>query len=224
MPELTLFSYFRSSAAYRVRIALALKSALHRIEFVHLLREGGEQHRAPFRDLNPQGMVPVLRIDGALITQSLAIIEYLNDIYPDPPLLPSSPLERAQVRALAQMIACDIHPLNNLRVLRYLEHSLHVPESERNTWYCHWVREGFDALEKHLGKPDILVKAGKYCWGDALTMADVCLIPQVYNAYRFNVNMAVYPRITAIYRDCIELESFQLAAPEAQEDYPAATN
>lgn len=221
MPELILFSYYRSSAAYRVRIALALKSVIHRQEFVHLLREGGEQHHSAFRDVNTQGLVPVLQVDGERITQSIAILEYLNETFPEPPLLPSAPLARARVRAMAQMIACDIHPLNNLRVLRYLEHHLQVPETERNAWYCHWVREGFDALEKLLGKTDIVSKPGKFCWGDQLTMADVCLVPQVYNAYRFNVDMAAYPRITAIYRECMALESFQLAAPEAQADLPA---
>lgn len=221
MSELTLYSYYRSSAAYRVRIVLALKSIPHRQEYVHLLRDGGEQHRSSYREMNPQGLVPVLQVDGMPITQSIAIIEYLNERFPDPPLLPADPLERAHVRSMAQLIACDIHPLNNLRVLRYLEQRLHLSEAERNAWYCHWVCEGFDALEKRLGKTDIVVEPGLYCWGEVVTMADVCLVPQVYNAYRFKVDMTAYPRLTSIYQACMKLASFQLAAPEAQDDLPA---
>lgn len=216
MPELTLFTYFRSSAAYRVRIVLALKAIRHRKKFVHLLRAGGEHRHLDYLALNPQGLTPTLVVDSHVLTQSLAIIEYLDECYPQPPLLPPDPIERAHVRAMAQTIACDVHPLNNLRVLRYLELQFQIAQAERNTWYCHWVEEGFNALEKLLMKSDI---SNRYCNGDALTMADVCLVPQVYNAYRFNVDMAVFPRIRAVYDRCMELEAFHQAAPEQQEDF-----
>lgn len=221
MPELTLFTYFRSSAAYRVRIVLALKSIRHGKKFVHLLRAGGEQRHPDYLAVNPQGLTPALAVDGQVLTQSLAIIEYLDECYPQPPLLPRDPIARAQVRAIAQSIACDVHPLNNLRVMRYLEQQLHVAQPERDGWYCHWVKEGFNALEKLLLKSDI---SNRYCSGNAPTLADVCLVPQVYNAYRFKVDMASFPRIRSIFDRCMELEPFQQAAPEQQEDFAAPNN
>ncbi len=216
-----LYGYWRSSAAYRVRIALNLKGLTAEQLSIHLVREGGEQHKAEYIALNPQELVPTLVVEGEQgtdnlnhnLTQSLAIIEYLEELYPQSPLLPASPLARAQVRALAQSIACEIHPLNNLRVLQYLTQTLNVDDAAKNAWYHHWVNTGFSALEQQLESV-----SGRYCFGDTVTIADLCLIPQVYNAKRFNVDLTPYPNIVRIWEACNQLAAFSAAAPEVQAD------
>jgi maleylpyruvate isomerase len=207
-----LYGYSLSSASYRVRIALALKG-LPVTDVPKQLRSG-EQRREDYLQINPQGLVPALALDdGQVLTQSMAIIEFLDEMYPQPALLPAQPLARARVRALTQAIACDIHPLNNLRVLQYLDHNLGLDKMARETWYRHWVQLGFDALERSLsGDP----AAGRFCHGDAPTMADVFLVPQVFNARRFTVDMSPYPRIVGIDAACRDLPAFQSAAPERQ--------
>ena len=214
--ELTLYSYWRSSAAWRVRIALNLKGMDYTLTPVHLLRDGGEQRSAIFRELNPQALIPIL-IDGdRVIRQSQAIIEYLEEAYPETPrLLPIDNRSRARVRAIAQMVACDIHPLGNLRVQQYLEKEFAASEAQRQTWTQHWIVAGFDALEAVLaGHPG----TGTFCEGDAPTLADCCLVPQIYNARRFGVDMAPYPVIARIGATCDSLQVFKTAAPEAQPD------
>ncbi|MGD8574987.1 MAG: maleylacetoacetate isomerase, partial [Gammaproteobacteria bacterium] len=210
-----LFTYFRSSAAYRVRIALNLKGMEAHPHFVHLVRDGGEQHRSDYRSLNPQALVPTL-VDGEhAFTQSLAIIEYLEEVRPEPPLLPADTAERAWVRATAQLVACEIHPLNNLRVLQYLERELGVDPETRLKWYRHWVLEGFTALEARLQASP---RRGRFCLGEAPTMADLCLVPQVYNARRFECDLEGFPEIRRIDAECLALDAFARAAPEAQPD------
>jgi maleylacetoacetate isomerase len=205
-----LYGYGLSSASYRVRIALALKN-LQYSSIVKNLR-AGEHRLSEFLRINVQGFVPALALDdGAVLTQSVAIIEYLDEIHPHPPLLPSEPLGRARVRALAQAITCDIHPLNNLRVLRYLEEKLNLDKQTRDLWYRHWVQVGFDALERWLVRDPA---TGRFCHGDTPTVADICLVPQVFNARRFAVDMNPFPRILAIEAACKELPAFQTAAPE----------
>lgn len=211
--SLILYSYFRSSAAYRVRIALNLKNIDYQIRPVHLLKNGGEQFNADYLALNPQGRVPVLVEQDQVLTQSSAIIEYLEEIYPVPPLLPTDPIARAYVRSLAQMIACDIHPLNNLRVLNYLKNTFN--HDQKQVWYIHWILEGFAALEMRLQKSDY---PGLFCFGDVPSMADAFLIPQVYNALRFDCEMESFPLISAIYHNCMQETAFQNAAPENQPD------
>ncbi len=219
--SLTLYSYWRSSAAYRVRIALNLKGMDYVIAPVHLVRDGGEQHRAEYRDINPQQLVPTLVDGGRVLRQSLAIIEYLDDAYPDTPrLLPGTTRRCARVRAIAQMIACDIHPLGNLRVLQYLERELHADETQRLAWSRHWITAGFDALEAVLAGDDA---TGAFCDGDTPTIADCCLVPQVYNARRFGVSLDPYPVIERIDAACRGLDAFRRAVPEAQPDAPAST-
>lgn len=210
---LKLFSYWRSSAAYRVRIALAHKGLTAEQVPVHLLKEGGQQHAADYKRLNPAELVPVLQHDELTLNQSLAIIEYLDAVYPASPLLPQSPAQAAQVRAVALDIACDIHPLNNLRVLQYLTGELGVSEQQKTDWMLHWLRQGFNALEQKLA-----ATAGLCCFGDGVTLADVCLVPQVYNALRFQLDLAPYPTIERIYRHCCTLPAFAQAAPEVQAD------
>jgi len=216
---LQLHSYFRSSAAYRVRIALNLKGLAWETMPVHLLKGGGEQFTPAFRATNPQALVPALRLPdeegGGVLTQSLAIIEYLDEIHGGAPLLPGSALGRARVRALAQAIACDLHPLNNLRVLRYLKHELGVDEAQKNAWYAHWVALGLGAVEQMLaGSPD----TGRFCHGEAPGLADCCLVPQIYNAQRFGCPLDAYPTIGRIVAACNALPAFQQAAPERQPD------
>jgi maleylpyruvate isomerase len=207
-----LYNYTLSSASYRVRIALALKG-LH-VSSVTLDLRTGEQRLEEYLQVNTQGLVPALSLDdGAVLTQSVAIIEYLDEMHPHPPLLPEAPLARARVRALTQAIICDVHPLNNLRVLRYLEHDLHQDKAARETWYRHWVQLGFSALERWLVRDDA---TGRFCHGDAPTIADVCLVPQVFNARRFAVDLTPYPRIVGIDAACRELREFQGAAPDQQ--------
>jgi len=205
-----LYGYGLSSASYRVRIALALKE-LPYSSVVKNLR-AGEHRLADFLQISVQGFVPALGLDdGAVLVQSVAIIEYLDEMYPNPPLLPAEPLARARVRALAQAITSDIHPLNNLRVLRYLEQKLILDQTTRDSWYRHWVEVGFESLERWLRKD---AATGRFCHGSAPTLADICLVPQVFNARRFSVDMNPYPRILAIDAACRALPAFQAAAPQ----------
>ncbi|MBA4697304.1 MAG: maleylacetoacetate isomerase [Legionella sp.] len=211
---LTLYDYFRSSASYRVRIALAWKGLLYEKLSIHLVKEGG-QHRLPsYLAINPQGLVPTLAIEEAgqtnYLNQSLAIIEYLEEVHPNPPLLPADPLAKANVRSMALMIACEIHPLNNLRSLTYLKTHLSAEEETIQKWYHHWLTEGFNALERKLKtKPQM----APFCDGDSVTLADICLIPQIYNAVRFGFSLEPYPRLSAINAHCLTLKAFRDAAP-----------
>ena len=209
---MTLYTYFRSSAAYRVRIALNLKSLTPDMVSIHLQKQGGLNRKPDFRAINPQMRIPALKLDsGDVLIQSLAIIEYLDEVHPQPPLLPRDGLERAKVRALAQVIACDIHPLNNTSPLRYLKNELGQPQERIDAWYRHWVVEGFEAVEALIG-------LGRYAFGNEVTLADVCLVPQVYNARRFNVSLERFPRIVAVDAACRELPAFEQARPENQAD------
>ena len=208
-----LYDYFRSSAAYRVRIALNLKGlAIAERHSIHLRR--GEQRAPGYLELNPHGLVPLLVVGSRRMTQSLAIIEYLEEKHPLPPLLPPGAEDRAWVRSIALAIACDIHPLNNLRVLKYLAKPLSIEEPVRDEWYRHWVREGFDALERQLAERP----GGRFCFGDTPTVADVCLVPQVANANRLSVDLAPYSRIRAINDACLALPAFDAARPENHPD------
>ena len=207
-----LYSYFRSSAAYRVRIALNLKGLAYETVPVHLVKEGGHNRRPEFRAINPQMRVPALVVPtGDVLIQSLAIIEYLDETHPEPPLLPKDPIARAQARALAEIVACDIHPLNNIGSLRYLKRELHHEQAAIDAWYNHWVLTGFEALEA-------LVHPGPYACGGAVTVADLCLVPQVYNARRLNVPLDKFPKIVAIDAACLALPAFDRARPENQPD------
>ncbi|GAB2904826.1 maleylacetoacetate isomerase [Paraburkholderia jirisanensis] len=210
-----LYSYFRSSASYRVRIALNLKGLPYDYVPVHLLRSGGEQFKPEYRQLNHDAVVPTLIDDGDTLQQSLAMLEYLEETYPQPPLLPAAPGDRAYVRGIALQLACDIHPLNNLRVLKYLKHTIGVSEEAKNEWYQHWIRSGFAALEEHLNAEG---RAGTFCFADMPTFADVCLAPQVFNALRFEVDMSAYPTLQRIYQHAMQLPAFANAAPGAQPD------
>lgn len=214
---LALYTYFRSSAAYRVRIALQLKGLEYSAIPVHLLQGGGEQHSPGYRKLNPAELVPMLDCGEFAITQSLAIMEYLEDTHPAPPLLPKDARGRARVRSLALLIACDIHPLNNLRVLRYLQKELAIDEERRNAWYRHWIELGFAALEQMLGRDS---PGGRFCHGDAPTIADCCLVAQVANARRLQCALDPYPGLMRINDHCVELPAFRRAAPSAQPDAP----
>jgi len=208
-----LYGYWRSSAAYRVRIALNLKGIDYEQVPVHLARDGGEQHTAGFTSINPAGLVPVL-VDGDLtLHQSLAILDYLEHRFPEVPLLPGDLEPRAQAVAIAQDIACDIHPLDNLRVLIYLKNELGADAQQAQQWYAHWIELGFAALEKRL---DTL--PGAFCVGDRPTWADPCLVPQIYNARRFDVPLDAYPKLTAVVDRCSKLDAFRQAAPEQQPD------
>ncbi len=212
---LKLYTYFRSSAAYRVRIALNLKKIEYTAIPVHLIRDGGHQHSSDYAARNPQELLPTLEDDGLTITQSIAILEYLEEVYPSPALLPPDAPGRAYVRSLALAIACDIHPLNNLRVLRYLEDTLGVDAERRAEWYRQWVKVGFTALEQLLARR---THAGEFCHGDSPTMADCCLVPQVFNAQRLQCPLDNYPVLMQIHANCEELEAFQRAAPGMQFD------
>jgi len=211
----TLYSYFRSSASYRVRIALNLKGQGFDTIPVHLLNQGGEQFLPGFSQLNPHSLVPVLAHEGQHLTQSLAILEYLEERFPMPSLLPGDALQRARIRALSLDIACEIHPLNNLRVLRYLKHQLGVDDDQKADWIQHWIKLGFCALEIQLAAD---TRRGHFCVGDMPTMADCCLIPQMFNARRFEVDMAPYPTLMAIEAACNALPAFQQAHPAQQPD------
>jgi maleylacetoacetate isomerase len=213
----TLYSYFRSSAAWRVRIALALKCVEARIVAVDLRRDGGEQHSPDYRKINPQGLVPCLVDDGTSIAQSIAICEYLEERYPQRPLLPGAPRERARVRSLVLAIACDIHPLNNLRVLQYLKRTFGHGAQDTDRWVRHWIETGFAALEIELQRS----APGAYCLGDELTLADVFLVPQVFNARRFGADLEPFPRIVAVDAALSRLPAFADTAPARQADYVA---
>ena len=207
-----LYSYFRSSAAYRVRIALNLKGIAYETTSVHLVKDGGHNKRPEFRAINPQMRVPVLVMPGGEhLLQSLAIIEYLDETQPEPPLLPKDPIGRAKVRALADLIACDIHPLNNTSPLRYLKNVMGQEQSAIDAWYHHWVITGFEALEALLGP-------GPYAYGKAVTIADICLVPQVSNARRLKVPLDKFPKIVAVDAACMALPAFDRARPENQPD------
>lgn len=212
---IVLYTYWRSSAAYRVRIGLELKGLGWEARPVHLVREGGEQHQADYRARNPQQLVPTLLHDGHTLTQSLAILEYLDERFPQDPLLPDDAAGRARVRALAQLVACDIHPINNLRVMHYLERTLHAGAEERALWTLHWMADGFAAMETLLaGSPD----TGTFSHGDRPGLADACLVPQLYNARRFGLDLAPYPTLRRIEAACQGLGAFDRARPERQAD------
>jgi len=210
---LKLYGYFRSSAAYRVRIALGLKGLPCEYAAVHLRR--GEQGAAAYRTLNPAGLVPALADDRGTFTQSLAIVEYLDERHPEPPLLPAKPEERARVRAIALAIACDIHPLDNLRVLRYLVHTVGATEAMKDAWYRHWIDLGLAALEEQLSRESA---TGEFCHGSAPTLADCCLVPQLANARRAAIPLDRYPTLSRIEARCNALPAFAAAAPERQPD------
>jgi maleylpyruvate isomerase len=210
-----LYSYFRSSAAYRVRIALNLKKLPYEYLPVHLLRNGGEQFAGAYRELNHDAVVPTLIDNGNVLQQSLAIIEYLEETHPQPALLPGTPAERAYVRGIALQVACEIHPVDNLRVLKYLKHKVGASDDVKNAWYQHWITSGFTALEEHLVASR---RSGAFCFGDTPTIADTCLIPQVFNADRFNIDMSAFPTIRGIYDSAMQLSAFADAAPGAQPD------
>jgi maleylpyruvate isomerase len=207
-----LYTYFRSSAAYRVRIALNLKGLTYETIPIHLTKDGGRQKSPEYRAINPQMRVPSLALDsGEILTQSLAIIEYLDEVQARPPLLPSNPIARAKVRALAQLIACDIHPLNNLLPLQYLKRELRHKQPDIDAWYHHWILQGFEALET-------MLQPGPYAVGGAVTLADVCIVPQVANARRLKVPLDKFPKIVAVDTACLKLQAFDKAKPENQPD------
>jgi maleylpyruvate isomerase len=207
-----LFTYFRSSAAYRVRIALNLKGLPYETASIHLTKDGGQQRQSAFRAVNPQMRVPALELSGGeVLTQSLAIIEYLDEINTEPPLLPADALARAHARAIAQMVACDIHPLNNLVALQYLKRQLKHEQPEIDAWYHHWVIEGFTAIEA-------MIEPGPYVCGAHVTLADICLVPQVFNARRLKVPLDRFPKIVAADAACMKLSAFDKARPENQPD------
>ena len=216
--QLKLYSYWRSSAAYRVRIGLNLKGLVYETVPVHLVRDGGQQHSAEYIAKNPQQLVPTLQHVERVIRQSLAILEYLDEAWPSPRLLPMTARDRARVRALAQMVACDIHPLNNLRVLQYFEHTWNVPQAERDDWIKHWIVEGFTAMEALLVED---AATGPYCHGQTPGLADCCLVPQVFNARRFGVDITAFPTILRIEEACLALPAFDRARPENQPDATA---
>ena len=208
-----LYTYFRSSAAFRVRIALNLKGLPYESVPKHFARQ--EHRTAEYLALNPQGLIPALAVDGVVLSQSLAIIEYLNDRHPEPPLLPADPLDRARVRSLALCIACEIHPLNNLRVLNYLRDELKQDDAGVGTWYRHWVSEGFRGIEQQARE---FSATGRYCFGDAVSLADVYLVPQMFNARRFKADLTPYPTLVGISTHLESLPAFAAARPEVQPD------
>ena len=210
-----LYNYFRSSASFRVRIALEIKGLSYDYVPVHLVK--GEHKQPGYAALAPEMLVPHLEVDGHNLAQSMAIIEYLDETHPEPALLPADPLGRAQVRALAQSIACEIHPLNNLRVLKYLVKELGASEEAKNTWYRHWVRSGLEAFERQLAQ----LPASRFCWGDTPTLADCCLVPQIFNGQRFDVNFDGLPRTMAAFETCMALPAFQRAQPSSCPDFEA---
>lgn len=213
MADIKLYSYWRSSAAYRVRIALNLKKLNYETAPVHLVKNGGEQHGAEFAALNASELVPVL-VDGDItLNQSLAIIEYLDEQYPEVKLIPAETRQKYLVKALAQDIAADIHPINNLRVLQYLSGVLEVNDQQKGDWYRHWINTGFQALEKKLAST-----AGVYSVGDSISLVDICLVPQVYNAERFNLDMSAFPTISRVTKELRKHPAFEEAAPERAPD------
>jgi maleylacetoacetate isomerase len=208
-----LYGFFRSSAAFRVRIALNLKKLDYETAAIHLRRN--HQTRPDYLRVNPQGLVPTLQDGDRTLIQSLAIIEYLDEVYPEPPLLPKHPADRARVRALAEIVACDIHPINNLRVLRYVTHSLGHDEAAIAAWYNHWIDAGFRAFEGLLADDP---RTGSFCFGDTPGLADITLVPQVVNAERYRLDLAPYPTITRVFENCMKLEPFVAAHPDRQPD------
>ena len=210
---LKLWGYFRSSAAYRVRIGLNLKGLAHEHDYVHLAK--GEQLGDSFKSINPQRLVPVLEVEEAgrrhLLIQSMAILEYLEETHPEPPFLPKGAIERAQVRAVADIVACDIHPVNNLRVLKYLRRPLGQDQAAVDAWVGHWITAGFEAIEASIGKDG-------FCFGAQPTLADICLLPQIYNAHRFKVDLKPYPKIRAVEENCASIAAFADAHPSKQPD------
>ncbi len=212
---LKLYNYFRSSASFRVRIALNLKGLPYEYLAVHLTRDGGEQFRDEYRAISADALVPALQDGDATIQQSLAICEYLDETHPEPPLLPGSALDRAYTRALALTIACEIHPINNLRVLKYLKNTLGVSEDAKNAWYKHWVEQGLASIETTLVRAG---KSGSMCLGDMPTLADVCLVPQIFNAQRFDCRLDQVPNVMRIFGNCMALDAFANAVPARQPD------
>ncbi|WP_428607016.1 maleylacetoacetate isomerase [Sedimenticola sp.] len=210
---ITLYDYFRSTAAYRVRIVLNLKGIDYRQAGVNLLQN--EESSPEYRAINPQGLVPALDLDGHVLQQSLAICEYLDERHPEPALLSDDPLQRAHIRALAQMVACDIHPVNNSRILKYLVSELGVSEAQKLAWYHHWLDEGFRPIEQILQQS---ASDSEFCCGDRPTLADVCLVPQVFNARRFELDLTPYPTIVRIEQTCLAIDAFERARPENQPD------
>jgi maleylpyruvate isomerase len=210
-----LYSFFRSSASYRVRIALNLKGLTYEQIPIHLRRAGGEQFAVSYKAINPQGLVPTLDDGGQILTQSLAIIEYLEERYPKPPLLPTDSADRARVRSMALIIACEIHPIQNLRVLVHLKSNLRQSEDDLNRWARHWIDLGLSALEQMTVSTP---KRGKFCFGDTPTLADICLVPQLANARRFGCDLSVYPTLLQVETACNALPAFADAAPERQPD------
>jgi len=207
-----LYTYFRSSAAYRVRIALNLKGLAYEMLPIHLIKDGGQHKADAYRAINAQMRVPALTLDnGETLIQSLAIIDYIDETHPQPSLLPADPIDRARVRAIAQVIACDIHPLNNLGSLQYLRRQLKHEQPEIDAWYHYWIHSGFEALET-------LLRPGPYSYGATVTLADICLVPQVYNARRLKVPLDNYPKIVAVDAACAKLPAFQRAHPDQQPD------
>lgn len=212
---LALYTYFRSSAAYRVRIALNLKGLNADHRFVHLLKDGGQQHSEAYRAINPQQLIPTLIDNDHAIAQSLAIVEYLEETHPEPPLLPKGALARARVRQIAYAVACDIHPVNNLRVLQQLKRNFAASEDQRAEWQKHWIALGFTAIESLLANAP---ETGVYCHGDAPSLADICLIPQMANARRVNLDLAPYPTLTRIEQSALANPAFAAAQPKEQRD------
>lgn len=207
-----LYTYFRSSAAFRVRIALNLKGLEAAPQFVHLAK--GEHLQPAFTAINPQGLLPVLEVDGTVLAQSIAIMEYLEEAHPRPPLLPKEMLARARVRSLALIVACEIHPLNNPRVLKYVKSTLGHNQDEVNAWYRHWIADGLAKLEAELAKPG----TGRHCHGDVPGMADCCLVPQIFNAQRFDCDLKPYPTVMRVFDACMQLDAFNRAQPGKQPD------
>jgi maleylacetoacetate isomerase len=212
--QVLLYSYWRSSSAYRVRIALNLKGISYQQEYVHLVRDGGEQNRPDYREVNPLGLVPALVHGGQTIVQSMAIIEYLEEVFPERPLLPADVVERARVRSIAQSICSEIQPLNNLAVMQYLKHRMQQPDEAVRAWYSHWIDRGFAAVETWLSSSG----SGDFCHGGSPGLADCYLVPQVYNAERFSCDLGLYPNIQRITARCREEDAFMRAAPENQAD------
>ncbi|BFG81598.1 maleylacetoacetate isomerase [Paraburkholderia terrae] len=210
-----LYSYFRSSASYRVRIALALKGLPYEYAAVHLLRGGGQQLASVYRELNPDGLVPTLEDGPHVLSQSLAIIEYLDELYPDPPVLPSAPADRAYVRSVALQVACEIHPVNNLRVIQYLKKRLSISDEQKSEWYQHWIDVGFSSLESRLSSEH---RVGDFVFGSTPTIADLCLVPQVWNARRFEIPLNRYPTIMRLAANAMALNAFAQAEPSKQPD------
>lgn len=210
-----LYTFFRSSASYRVRIALNLKGIAYEQAPIHLRRGGGEQFGAAYRALNPQALVPTLEDGGKILTQSLAIIEYLEEKQPQPALLPKDPADKALVRSMAMIVACEVHPIQNLRVLNYVKKEYNQTDEQVNHWAQHWIDLGLSALEEMLAAQQ---KRGKYCWGDAPTLADICLVPQLGNARRYGCDLSRYPNILSVEKSCMALPAFIDAAPEKQPD------